>query len=91
MLDAYSDARFDPRFDRETGYVTRSVLCLPIFSDGGAVIGVIQLVNKLMRTGADTDGFPTGGLDPAGFQRMEEARFRAFAVFCGMAVANGQR
>ena len=37
--------RFNPRFDEETGYRTRSMLTLPIKSGRGEVIGVLQLIN----------------------------------------------
>jgi serine phosphatase RsbU (regulator of sigma subunit) len=44
--DAYADTRFDPDFDKETGYRTRSVLCLPLIGNGDRLIGVIQVLNK---------------------------------------------
>lgn len=36
--------------DTETGFVTKSILCMPIKNVAGKVIGVIQLVNKLDNT-----------------------------------------
>ena len=33
--------------DEKVGYVTRNVLCAPIFDDNGGKVGVIQAVNKL--------------------------------------------
>ena len=44
--DAYEDARFNPRFDRETGYRTKTVLCAPVRDRDGAVQGVVQAINK---------------------------------------------
>jgi phosphoserine phosphatase RsbU/P len=44
--DAYADARFSPDFDKETGYRTRSILCLPLIGNGDRLIGVIQVLNK---------------------------------------------
>jgi serine phosphatase RsbU (regulator of sigma subunit) len=44
--DAYQDERFNPDFDRRSGYHTRSVLCAPIVDGHGALLGVIQSVNK---------------------------------------------
>jgi HD-GYP domain-containing protein (c-di-GMP phosphodiesterase class II) len=38
--------QFDPSFDRRTGYITRSILAMPLVSQKGEVIGVIQLINK---------------------------------------------
>jgi HD-GYP domain-containing protein (c-di-GMP phosphodiesterase class II) len=37
--------RFNPRFDEETGYRTRSMLTLPMKNGRGEVIGVLQLIN----------------------------------------------
>lgn len=44
--DAALDSRFDPSFDRKTGYRTRSILCMPILNKGGEVLGVAQVINK---------------------------------------------
>ncbi|NPA41261.1 MAG: GAF domain-containing protein [Aquificae bacterium] len=44
--DAYSDNRFNPEVDRETGYRTRSILAVPLFNRKGEVLGVFQAVNK---------------------------------------------
>jgi HD-GYP domain-containing protein (c-di-GMP phosphodiesterase class II) len=45
-LGAGSTFHFDPTFDRRTGYMTRSILAVPLISQRGEVIGVIQLINK---------------------------------------------
>jgi signal transduction histidine kinase/putative methionine-R-sulfoxide reductase with GAF domain len=47
LADAYEHPSFDLRFDRLTGYRTRSVLCVPMLSSQGEVIGVVQVLNKL--------------------------------------------
>lgn len=44
--DAYLDPRFNPDYDRRTGYRTASILCLPIRVKSGKIIGVFQLLNK---------------------------------------------
>ena len=41
-----STFHFDPSFDRRTGYLTRSMLAVPLISQRDEVIGVIQLINK---------------------------------------------
>lgn len=43
--DAYSDGRFNPEVDRQTGYTTKSILCVPLAAKGRG-IGVAQLINK---------------------------------------------
>ena len=49
---AYADLRFNPSFDKQTGYFTRCILCVPIFNKAGRAIGVTQSLNK--RGGAFT-------------------------------------
>ncbi len=44
--DAYSDPRFNRSVDERTGFVTRDILCVPIRTAKGLVIGVAQLLNK---------------------------------------------
>ncbi len=46
IKDAYSDERFNPEFDRRTGYRTRTVLCMPLKTLTGDIIGVFQVLNK---------------------------------------------
>jgi HD-GYP domain-containing protein (c-di-GMP phosphodiesterase class II) len=44
-----SPFRFDPRFDQRVGYLTRSMLTVPLTSQRSNVIGVIQLINRKRR------------------------------------------
>jgi putative ABC transport system ATP-binding protein len=44
--DAYAHPLFNPEIDRETGFRTRSILCVPLVSRGGRVFAVAQLLNK---------------------------------------------
>lgn len=50
--DCYQDSRFDPSFDKQTGYKTISMLVMPVFADVAAQrnkekpIAVVQLINK---------------------------------------------
>ncbi len=53
IADVYADPRFNPDFDRQTGYRTRSLLCLPMISSQGKLVGVIQVLNK--KTGGKFD------------------------------------
>ncbi|HXV83208.1 MAG TPA: GAF domain-containing SpoIIE family protein phosphatase [Candidatus Binatia bacterium] len=46
IRDTYADARFNPNFDKETGYRTRSILCMPLIGNADRLIGVIQVLNK---------------------------------------------
>jgi HD-GYP domain-containing protein (c-di-GMP phosphodiesterase class II) len=45
--EAYDDPRFNPEVDRETGYRTKSILCVPMRSLEGEVVGVLQALNKV--------------------------------------------
>ena len=44
--DAYEDSRFNQAFDRQTGYKTTSILCVPVMSSKGVLLGVCQMINK---------------------------------------------
>jgi HD-GYP domain-containing protein (c-di-GMP phosphodiesterase class II) len=45
--DAYKDPRFNKNVDKQTGYRTRSILCVPMRSHEGEVVGVLQALNRL--------------------------------------------
>lgn len=46
VADAYAHPLFDPTTDQQTGYRTRSILCVPIRDETGEVIAVIEVLNK---------------------------------------------
>jgi len=71
--DAYKDERFDPSVDQASGFVTKTILCMPIKNGREEIIGVVQLLNKL---------------DATSFNKNDENLFEAFAIFCGMAIQN---
>ncbi len=71
---AYADLRFNPALDRQTGYFTRSILCVPVINKGGKVIGVTQVLNK--RGGAFSDD--------------DEARLRAFTAQIAIGLENAK-
>ena len=43
--DAYKDPRFNAQWDRESGFRTRSILCVPLFLSS-ELIGTLQVLNK---------------------------------------------
>jgi signal transduction histidine kinase len=64
VVDAYADPRFNQDFDKQTGFRTRSVLCMPLSGSHQELIGVIQVLNKKGRTGFDQeDESLLGGLN----------------------------
>jgi anti-sigma regulatory factor (Ser/Thr protein kinase) len=44
--DAYNDSRFNPAFDKASGFRTRSILSAPIIDQTAGLIGVVQVLNK---------------------------------------------
>ncbi|NCO36035.1 MAG: hypothetical protein AUJ92_17550 [Armatimonadetes bacterium CG2_30_59_28] len=44
--DAYDDDRFNPSFDKSTGFRTKAILCVPMITNRNKLIGVIQVLNK---------------------------------------------
>ncbi len=69
---AYADLRFNPSFDKKTGYFTRSILCVPVINKNGRCIGVTQSLNK------------AGGP----FTAEDEARLKAFTAHVSIALEN---
>jgi len=67
--DAYRDPRFNRDVDRQTGFRTRSILCLPVKNRDGKVFAVAQLLNR-------RDGRP--------FDRLDEDRFATFIQSIGI-------
>jgi HD-GYP domain-containing protein (c-di-GMP phosphodiesterase class II) len=51
--DAYADPRFNRAVDATTGYLTHSILCVPMRNSKGEVVGVLQALNR--REGVFTD------------------------------------
>ena len=71
---AYADLRFNPSFDKQTGYFTRSILCVPVTNKEGKIIGVTQVLNK--HGGAFTD--------------EDESRLKAFTAQVAIALENAK-
>jgi len=46
VKDAYEDSRFNPEYDRKTGYRTKSIICVPL-EYKKKTIGVVQIINAL--------------------------------------------
>lgn len=46
IADAYKDLRFNPAFDKATKFRTRSILCIPLMTIEGRLVGVVQVLNK---------------------------------------------
>ena len=53
--DVYADPRFNPEFDKRTGYRTRSILSMPLIGGHDELVGVIQVLNKKNQTRFDPE------------------------------------
>lgn len=80
--DCYADARFDRALDRASGFRTRCSLTLPLIDHRGALVGVMQVLNKH----AGQDGVAPGGGD-AVFGADDQALAEALAAQCAVALS----
>jgi GAF domain-containing protein len=73
--DAYEDPSFDPATDLQTGYRTKSILSVPIFTQRGEVMGVTEMINKE---------------NGAAFTKWDTSMIQIFNVFCGISLENSR-
>ena len=71
--DPYNHPDFNVEVDKKTGYVTKSILVMPVSNCRGEIIGAFQVINKLDNA--------------KGFDEVEDSKRLSIAVFiCGMAL-----
>lgn len=70
--DCYADERFNPAFDKKTGFRTRNMLCAPMLRKG-QLIGVLQVMNKI---------------DAPRFDEQDEFFFNTLVSQCAIAIEN---
>lgn len=44
--DVYKDERFHQEVDMQTGYLTKSMMVIPMFNRSGKIMGALQVINK---------------------------------------------
>jgi phosphoserine phosphatase len=71
VADCYADPRFDPGADRASGFRTRCLLALQLIGHDGALVGVMQVLNK------------DGGV----FDESDQGLAQALAAQCAIALA----
>lgn len=71
--DAYTSEYLNREFDRASGYVTKNILCMPIYRPDGEIFAVAQLINRQGETG---------------FTREDEDQFTVFAEPLGVILEN---
>jgi putative ABC transport system ATP-binding protein len=74
--DPYSHPDFNPQVDRDTGYQTRNILCMPIRDHRKEVFAVAQLLNRQ---------------DAAAFTSDDERTFAEFAEVIGVILESCSR
>lgn len=67
----YEDPRFNQNVDKETGFVTKSILCMPVTNENGDVIGAYQAINKIDENG------------DSNFDDQDVKRLVLAAAYCG--------
>ena len=72
--DAYKNPLFNKETDIQTGYTTRTVLCVAMKNREGEIIGVLQVLNK--KTGL--------------FTEYDEWLFRTYAAYAATAIENAR-
>ena len=72
LVDPQTDPRFNAEIDRSTGFLTRSLLCVPVVNRRGETIGVTEVLNKVNGVFTDND----------------EATLRAFSSHISVALEN---
>ena len=69
--DPYNDPDFNRNVDKQTGYVTKSILVMPVANVNGEYIGAFQIINKL----------------EGGFDAERDVRSLSMAaIICGIAL-----
>jgi len=70
--DAYQDARFNPEFDKKSGYRTKQILCVPVRDNQDkSIVGVLSAINKK---------------DDAPFDVIDEQLLQSIALQVGVAL-----
>jgi putative methionine-R-sulfoxide reductase with GAF domain len=72
--DVTADKRFNKDIDEVTGFVTKSILAVPLLS-GGSIIGVIEVLNKI---------------DGSGFNKQDLEALVALASIAAIAISNAK-
>jgi len=70
--DAYQDERFNPEFDKKSGFKTKSILCVPM-TYKSKITGVLQILNRK---------------DGSTFQKSDLRIFTIFASMAALAIEN---
>jgi signal transduction histidine kinase len=74
IKDVRKDTRFNPDFDKASGYTTKSMICFPIKNSKSQIIGVLQLLNSVNNE----------------FSKRDEEFLAALSIHAAMALQNSE-
>lgn len=74
LKDATKDERFNPEYDKNSGYETQSMLCVPIRNKNTETVGVLQLLNS--KNGE--------------FRKIDEELLETISIYCSIALENAK-
>ncbi|MEG4114366.1 MULTISPECIES: GAF domain-containing protein [unclassified Microcoleus] len=96
-FDVYDDPRAEnaKKIDKQTGYRTCSMLCMPVFNSDQKLIGVTQLVNKKRQQGEyppyNREDWPHAPDQwKASFNRNDMEFMKVFNIQAGVALQNAK-
>ncbi|KAH3704410.1 hypothetical protein DPMN_079466, partial [Dreissena polymorpha] len=69
------DERYNDEVDRITGYMTSSLLCMPVRNSDSDIVAVVQVINKS---------------NDLKFTKEDEKLLSAYLSYCGIAINNAQ-
>ena len=72
--EAYDDSRFNQAVDRQTGYRTKTILCMPVRNKEGTIVGVLQVLNKRVGVFTPADEEMLDALSSQAAIALENAR-----------------
>ncbi len=74
IKDVRKDTRFNPEFDKASGYITKNMICFPIKNSKSQIIGVLQLLNSVNNE----------------FSKRDEEFLAALSIHAAMALQNSE-
>jgi adenylate cyclase len=87
--DCYKDKRFDKTFDQKSGYITKSLLAVPILDFDNEAVGVLQAINKIDPDLPVEEDRPTGTRSMP-FARNDERILQHLTQHIGIALRNAE-
>merc|ERR1719183_2694404 len=87
--NCYKDKRFDKTFDQKSGYITKSLLAVPIIDFDNCAVGVLQAINKIDPSIPVEEDKPAGTRSMS-FSRSDEKVLQHLTQHVGIALRNAE-